>query len=136
MSAEPFCMAQGTFDIRMAPHAPTEASTPAISRLHFDKTWTGDLSGHSQGEFLSCGDPGSGTAAYVVLEVFTGTLHGRPGQFTLHQYGTLVQGQQTLQYKIVPGSGQGELTGLTGTLELGLAERVHQYTLAFQELRP
>lgn len=117
----------------MAPHTPAEASGPAISRLFFDKTWTGDLSGHSQGEFLSCGDPASGTAAYVVMEVFRGRLHGREGHFALHQYGTLVQGEQTLHYEIVPGSGGGALAGLTGTLHLKVMERGHHYTLAFQE---
>ncbi|MFC4640442.1 DUF3224 domain-containing protein [Deinococcus hohokamensis] len=138
MSAEPAPMgtATGTFEIRMVPHAPAEASSPAISRRHFDKTWTGDLSGHSQGEFLSVGDPASGAAAYVVMEVFAGTLHGREGQFAFHQYGTLLGGEQTLQYEIVPGSGSGALASLSGTLRLELVERAHHYTLTFQERTP
>ncbi|THF86556.1 DUF3224 family protein [Deinococcus sp. KSM4-11] len=121
--------ATGTFQIRMNPHAPNGASSPDLGRMHFDKDWTGDLTGHSQGEMISVGDPASGTASYVVLEVFTGTLHGQRGSFAFRQVGDMHAGQVTLVYTVVPHSGSGELEGLTGTLTLTREAGVHTYTL-------
>lgn len=70
------------------------------------------------------------------MEVFTGKLHGCEGGFAFHQYGTLVQGEQTLRYEIVPGSGSGELVCLAGAMQLEIVERVHHYTLTFQQPTP
>lgn len=116
--------AKGTFHIRMAP---AEAFSPQLGRMTFDKTWEGDLIGKSVGEMLSVGDPKSGTAAYTVLEVFTGSLGGRQGAFAFHQFGTMQGGQASLLYEIVPGSGNGELVGITGELKLEVIDKVHHY---------
>lgn len=121
--------AKGTFQIGMRPG---EASSPHLGRMTFDKTWDGDLRGESVGEMLSIGDPKSGTAAYTVLEVLNGTLGGRHGSFAFHQYGTILAGQLALTYEIVPGSGSGELTGITGELKLTVVDRVHCYELEYR----
>lgn len=123
--------ATGTFQIRMTPHAPQETSSPLIGRMHFDKDWSGDLQGRSQGEMVSVGDPAGGTASYVVLEVFTGTLHGRAGTFAFRQSGDMHAGQVSLTYEVVPQSGTGDLTGLSGTLNLTRENGGHVYTLAY-----
>ncbi|GHF41680.1 expansin (peptidoglycan-binding protein) [Deinococcus metalli] len=121
--------AHGTFSIRMTPHAPQEASSPDIGRLHFDKDWAGDLEGRSQGEMLSFGNPAGGTASYVVLEVFTGSLHGRAGAFAFRQVGDMHAGEVTLTYEVVPHSGSGDLRGLGGTLTLTREGGAHVYVL-------
>lgn len=123
--------ATGTFEIRMQAHTANDASSPQIGRMHFEKDWTGDLTGHSQGEMLSVGDPASGTASYVVLEVFTGTLGGRPGSFCFRQSGDMHDAEVGLTYEVVPHSGGGELSGLSGSLALEIVDKVHQYTLTF-----
>ncbi|WP_207795283.1 DUF3224 domain-containing protein [Deinococcus koreensis] len=122
----------GTFQITLTPHAPAQAPSPAIGRMHFDKTWSGDLSGHSRGEMLSVGDPASGTASYVVLEVFTGTLAGRGGSFAFRQSGDMHAGQSSLTYEVVPHSGSGELSGMSGALTLNRVDGVHHYTLTWE----
>ncbi|MFN5482101.1 MAG: DUF3224 domain-containing protein [Brevundimonas sp.] len=38
---------------------------------------------------------------------------------------------QTLSIEIVPGSGTGELTGISGVLGLRIADGVHHYDLAY-----
>lgn len=124
--------ATGTFQIHMKPYAPQGVSSPRIGRMHFDKDWRGDLQGHSQGEMLSVGDPASGTASYVVLEMFTGTLHGRSGSFAFRQSGDMHAGQVTLTYEVVPHSGGGELTGLSGALNLDIIEKVHHYEFSYE----
>lgn len=123
-------IASGTFQITMTPHPPAETSSPDIGRMHFDKTWSGDLVGHSRGEMLSVGDPASGTAAYVVLEVFSGNLGGRAGTFAFRQSGDMHAGQTSLIYEIVPQSGSGELSGISGSLTLNRVEGVHHYELS------
>lgn len=120
--------ARGTFQISMKP---AESSSAQLGRMTFEKTWAGVLNGQSQGEMLSVGDPQSGTAAYTVLEVFTGTLDGRRGGFAFHQYGTLVGGEASLLYEIVPASGSGELAGITGQLGLKVIDQVHHYELKY-----
>ena len=122
----------GTFSIQMRPHDSVPQASPDIGRMHFDKQWTGDLSGHSRGEMLSVGDPASGTASYVVLEVFSGTLHGRTGIFAFRQSGDMHAGQTSLTYEVVPHSGSGELNGLSGSLTLNRVEGVHHYTLTWE----
>lgn len=123
--------ATGTFQIKMQPHAPTAATGPPIGRMFFGKTWEGELQGTSQGEMLSVGDPASGTAAYTVMEVFTGTLAGRQGGFAFHQFGTMHGGSISLLYEIVPHSGSGELAGIKGALTLTVVEKVHGYSLKY-----
>jgi len=42
-------------------------------------------------------------------------------------------GAQTLHYEIVPGSGSGQLDGITGTLHLTVEDDgTHRYELAYQ----
>ncbi|WP_295821077.1 DUF3224 domain-containing protein [uncultured Deinococcus sp.] len=125
--------ATGTFQIRMTPHATDGAASSQIGRMHFDKDWSGDLQGHSHGEMLSVGDPASGTASYVALEVFAGTLHGQHGSFAFRQSGDLHAGQTSLTYEVVPHSGSGGLSGLSGTLTLERVDGVHHYMLTWAQ---
>lgn len=126
--------ASGTFSIQMRPH--DSVPQARIGRMHFDKQWTGDLSGSSQGEMLSVGDPASGTASYVVLEVFTGTLAGRGGAFAFRQSGDMHAGRISLTYEIVPHSGGGDLSGISGSLTLKRVETVHHYELRYTPQPP
>lgn len=87
--------------------------------------------GSSRGVMLSGGDPASGNAGYVALEVFTGSLDGRAGGFTLQQFGTMAGGSAELRYEIAPGSGTGELVGITGVIELDEIDGVHQVVLSY-----
>ncbi|WP_339093961.1 DUF3224 domain-containing protein [Deinococcus sp. VB343] len=121
--------AKGTFQVNMQPQ---DSTSSQVGRMSFTKAWEGDLSGAGTGELLSVGDPKGGTAAYTVLEVFEGELSGRRGSFAFHQYGTLVNGESTLRYKIVPASGSGDLAGISGKLQLDIVEKVHHYALSYE----
>lgn len=78
------------------------------------KTFEGGMAGTSSGTMLSAGDPTAGSAGYVAIEAFTGTLDGRPGGFALQHSGTMNSGSQSLVIIVVPGSGTGALVGLSG----------------------
>jgi hypothetical protein len=119
--------AQGTFEVTIAPLD----SEDGIGRLSIAKTWSGDLAGVGRGLMLSAGDPTQGSAGYVALERFDGSLHGRAGSFAFHQLGVMHEGEQRLDYLVVPGSGTGELAGITGTLDLTIDDRGHTYALTY-----
>jgi hypothetical protein len=119
--------ARGTFDVTITPEEPDSG----IGRSGLAKTWFGDLAGTGHGQMLSAGDPGQGSAGYVALEVVEGTLHGRGGSLAFQQLGVMHAGDQHLDYRVVPGSGTGELVGITGTLALTIDERGHTYELTY-----
>lgn len=120
-------LAQGAFDVTISP----EESHDRIGRFVITKTWTGDLAGRGHGEMLSAGDPASGSAGYVALELVDGTLHGRRGSLAFQQLGVMDDGEQRLEYVVVPGSGAGELVGITGRLALTIDDRGHTYELTY-----
>jgi hypothetical protein len=56
-----------------------------------------------------------GTSSYVTLMRVTGTLDGRGGSFVLQGSGTYDGKTASGESQVVPGSGTGELAGLSGT---------------------
>ena len=124
--------ASGTFDVKTTPLAPDEAITgTAIGRYALDKQFDGDLEGTSKGEMLGAGDPSKGTAGYVALEHFIGTLEGHKGSFALQHTGTVDHGKFQLSVSVVPGSGTAELAGIAGTMTITNVSGKHSYELEY-----
>lgn len=73
----------------------------------------------------------SGAAGYVAIETVNGSLAGRQGGFALLQRGLMGADGMTLEYTIAPGSGTGDLAGITGTLDLD-ASNDHAWELSYQ----
>jgi hypothetical protein len=69
--------------------------------------------------------------ATLPLEVVTGQVDEAVGSFALQQFGQMIDGTQKLLYEIVPGSGTGELKGISGTLELEIVDGLHRYDLEY-----
>jgi hypothetical protein len=123
-------VARGTFDVNVAP-GEAELSG-AVKRFELTKSFYGDLVGTGKGVMLSGGDPQMGTAGYVAIEVVRGSLTSHEGSFALQQFATMHAGVQNLHYEVVPGSGEGELTGISGTLQLTIDEQgIHHYELDY-----
>ena len=95
------------------------------------KTYAGPLTATAAGEFLSAGDPKSGSAGYIAAERIDGTLDGRAGTFVLMQSATMDRGVPAMRVFVVPGSGTGALTGLTGTLVIRIEHGQHFYDLDY-----
>ena len=125
--------ARGTFEIKMTPQA-TDATTTGLARYLLEKQFHGDLEASSQGEMLAVGTAVPGSAGYVAMEHVTGTLNDRRGMFALQHSGTMDRGTAQLSVTVVPDSGTDQLAGLTGTMEIKIADGEHsyefQYTLA------
>ena len=104
----------------------------AVSRFELVKTWHGDLRGTGIGVMLSGGDPQAGAAGYVAVETVQGRLDGNEGSFAFQQFGVMAGGAQTLHYEVVPGSGDGQLAGLSGVLRLDVEQDgTHRYEFEF-----
>lgn len=122
--------ARGTFTLEMS--APSTAVEGTVDRFGLTKTWRGNITGTGTGVMLAGGDPATGLAGYVAIEVVRGTLGGRAGTFLLQQFGDLDRDQETLHYQVVNGSGTGDLVGLRGTMDLDIDdEGLHHYELTY-----
>ena len=121
--------ARGRFEVEVKPASAADAP---VSRMTLAKRWSGDVTGESTGEMLSYGSPRSGNAGYVAMERVTGSLKGREGSFALMQSGTMTGGAPEMTVTVVPGSGAGALTGLSGSMTIDVAAGhayVFRYTL-------
>jgi hypothetical protein len=80
---------------------------------------------------FSGGDPKQGAAGYVAIEVVIGTLNGKLGSFALQQFGTMDASGPKMQVIVVPGSGTGELKGISGTFTIRIENGQHFYGLDY-----
>ena len=122
--------ATGTFTVDLKPLTPAPAE--GITRYSINKHMQGGLEATTQGEMFSAGDPRHGHAGYVAIEVVTGTLDGKHGTFTLQHLASMDASGSHMQVQVVPGSGTAALQGITGTLEIKIAEGQHTYVLVYQ----
>jgi hypothetical protein len=118
--------ATGSFTVKLQPQK-DEPADPKLARLTIDKQFVGDLEGTSSGQMLSAGTDVKGSAGYVAIEKVTGKLNGRSGSFILQHTATMDRGKPSLSITVVPDSGTGELTGLSGTLHIIIADGKHSY---------
>ena len=73
-----------------------------------------------------------GSAGYVAMERVTGRLSGRSGTFLLQHSGTMDRGAASLSVTVVPDSGTAQLTGLSGTFMIDIADKQHRYTFDYE----
>ncbi len=87
---------------------------PKLTRASVSKTFTGDLEGEGEVEYLMM-YRSDGTASFVGLERVTGTIAGKSGSFVLQRTGVFEGGRAKESYTVISGSATGELLGLTGS---------------------
>lgn len=126
--------ATGTFEVTMAPGDEEQVEAGlGLSRYVLSKTFEGGIAGTSDGQMLAGGPPGvETTGTYVALERVVGTLDGRTGAFLLAHRGDINADGYTLSIAVVPGSGTGELVGLSGEFGLTVTDGVQHYDLAYR----
>lgn len=120
--------ASGSFEVKMEPQEDTDA--PA-GRMVLRKEYSGDVIGHGIGQMLSKRTSG-GAAAYSAVEEFLGSVSGEKGSFTLIHNGFMTSDTQKLEVYILPGSGAGELSNISGTLEIIQENGIHKYVLNYE----
>ena len=121
--------ASGTFEVKMVPQ--TGDKDAAVGRFSLDKQFHGDLEATSKGEMLAVMTKVEGSAGYVAMEQVTGTLNGRKGTFALQHNGIMTRGTPQLSISVVPDSGTDQLVGLSGKMEIKIAEGKHFYSFEY-----
>lgn len=84
-----------------------------LGRKGCGREFHGALEGFSNREALSA--PLAASLAQTVIERVTGTLHGLSGSFLLKDGAMTDDGTS---FVVVPGSGTGDLTGISGSMTL------------------
>ncbi|QLY30238.1 DUF3224 domain-containing protein [Nocardia huaxiensis] len=112
--------ATGTFSVKS--FVPTEVvpdpAVPtglAVGVAQMEKHFEGEVVGRAATLFTSAFDQASGVGTYVAMESFEGTVGGKAGAFNFaHSASTLGTDRRDEFFVIVPGSGTGDLAGITG----------------------
>ncbi len=117
--------AHGTFTVKVVPLTPAPAE--GLARYSIDKEVHGDLEATTKGEMFSGGDPKSGAAGYVAIEVVTGTLGGKRGTFALQHSATMDANGPKMSVIVVPGSGTDGLKGIAGVFTIRIEGGQHFY---------
>ncbi len=127
----PFRMnATGPFDVKMNFTPPFAAHEGVeLSRATGDKRFTGVLEAESQVHMLAVKTPVEGSAAYVAVEQIVGTLDGRAGSFAVTHVASMGAAGPQMSLSIVPDSGTGELTGITGSMAIRIVDKQHHYDI-------
>ncbi len=113
-----------------------DADGVRIYRVKVAKALTGDLEGTAQGWMTMAMAPG-GSAAYVGFDRPEVTVHGRTGAFVIRHSALMHAGGGDATWDIVPGSGTGELTGITGTSAVAKDdEGNHTYAIEYGLAEP
>lgn len=120
-------VATGPFTVQLQPQDPTLG----VGRMTIEKAYEGDLTGTGGGQMLTWRDEESGAASYVAVERVEGTLHGHSGSFVLLHRGVMTAEGQSLSVTVAPGSGTGELEGISGTMDIENVDGDHSYELAY-----
>ena len=86
---------------------------PKLTRAGVTKSYKGDIEGAGKVEYLMM-YRNAGSASFMGLERVTGSIGGRSGSFVLQHTGTFEDGVAKVTLSVVPGSGTGDLRGMTG----------------------
>lgn len=128
--------ASGTFEIDSWNDETYDDGVDAkLSTARLTKIFAGDLVGTSTVTMLAVSVPAEESeeyqgTAYVATERFTGSVHGRAGGFVLVHVASAPHG---MKVAAVPGSGSGDLAGITGELAINRHEDgSHTYTFEYE----
>ena len=105
---------------------------PKLTRATVKKTFTGDIAGESQVEYLMM-YRSDGSATFVGLERVTARINDKAGTFVLERRGVFEGGLAKETYTIVSGSGTGQLRGLRGEGTSAVGHGMeHPFTLVYE----
>src|SRR5262245_34486609 len=124
--------ATGTFDVKVVQQGTDDKTAGLVlGRWSLEKRLHGDLDAIGKGDMLTAATEAGDSKAYVAIERITGTLHGRAGSFVLLHSATQTPDGQQLTLAVMPGSGTGQMTGLTGTMIIRVEDNVHRYDFEY-----
>ena len=105
---------------------------PKLTRASVTKTYTGDIEGEGQVEYLMM-YRSDGSATFVGLEQVVGRIGGKSGSFVLQRTGQFEGGQAKESYSVIPGSATGDLQGLQGDGRTAVGHGMeHPFVLSYE----
>lgn len=108
------------------------ADRPRLTRASVTKTYTGDIEGEGQVEYLMM-YRNDGSATFVGLEQVVGRMGGKTGTLVLQRTGIFENGQAKESYSVIPGSATGDLQGLRGEGRSAVGHGIeHPFTLNYE----
>lgn len=122
-------LAEGSFEVTLTP---VSASNDPYARMSIKKHYEGPLEGLGSGEMMTGEVPDQECRVYVALETVSGTLDGKTGSFILVHRGMMAPEARKLEVTVVPGSGEGELVGITGEMKIDVEDGKHLYSFAYE----
>ncbi len=126
-------IARGPMEVNIDAEPPfLEQEGLKLNRNTVHKQFSGDMVGTSEAQMTAAFTDTPGSAGYVAIEYFTGSVGGRSGSFVLQHSGLMNRGDAQLTVTIVPDSGAGELVGISGSLEIDNNDCQHSYTLHYE----
>ena len=109
-----------------------EQDQPKLTRASVIKSYTGDIEGEAQVEYLMMYRR-DGSATFVGLERIVGRIGGKSGTFVLQRTGVFEGGQAKESYSVIPGSATGDLDGLVGDGSSAVGHGMeHPFTLRYE----
>jgi hypothetical protein len=107
--------ATGTFDVASASEEPYRevAGEARLTHALGTQTFNGDIVGEGSIHWLMCYLPDGG-ARMVGIQRIEGSICGRAGSVILEATGEHDGTGSRSKWRVIPGSGTGQLTGLTG----------------------
>ncbi len=125
--------ARGPFDVTIEAEPPfLEQDGIKLNRNMVRKQFCGDMVGRSEAQMVAAYTATPGSAGYVAIEHFTGSVAGRSGSFVLQHHGLMEDGEAQLMVTMVPDSGTGELARISGSLEIHNDDGKHSYILEYE----
>jgi len=88
-----------------------------LTRAHVKQTFLGDIHGHGEVEWLMCYRPDD-TADFVGHQHLVGRVGERSGSMVIETSGTFDGNEAKGPLRVIPGSGTGELKGISGEGQL------------------
>ncbi len=117
----------GDFEVKLEPQQ--DEQTPA-GRMLIKKQYSGSLNGTGIGQMLSKRTE-NGASVYAAIEEFSGSVDGKKGSFSFFHTGHMSPTAQELKIIVVQGSGDGELSNITGELLISQSNGSHSYTFEY-----
>jgi Protein of unknown function (DUF3224) len=124
--------ARGTFEVELPAETPDDESEGTnLGRRSIRREFHGDLEATSLGTMLTATTGVEGSAGYVAIERVRGSLAGKVGSFVLQHDGLMNRGVPRLTVAVVPDSGRGKLSGLSGRMTIRIEKGIHYYEFEY-----
>lgn len=107
-----------------------DAPGSKLYRVEMTHLYTGVIEGQGTIQYLFANN-NQNQGGFVALEKITGQVEGRSGSFVFQHTGTFGSGATLITMTVVPGTGTGDLSGLSGQATMEFTEHLESYPIQF-----